>query len=247
VADRGRLAGLKRGMEFEAIVLAGGLGTRLRSLVSDRPKVMFEIGNRPFLEILLERMIPRGLRRAILTTGHLHPIIESYFGTQYRSVKIDYAVENQPLGTGGAVWKALQVASQEDVLVFNGDTLFDIDLSEFHRFHKETRADASIALKPMRNFDRYGTVELTNGRIRAFCEKRPTEEALINGGVYILNKPSMARLAMPERFSIETDFFEKYTTSFRICGYVSDAYFIDIGIPEDCERAQRELGAVSPK
>ena len=229
-------------MGFEAIVLAGGLGTRLRSIVVDRPKVMLEIGSRPFLEILLERMIPRGLHRAILATSHMHPIIESYFGTQFRGVKIDYAREDQPLGTGGAVWNALQTASEEDVLVLNGDTLFDIDLYDFHRFHKEIRADASIALKPMRNFDRYGTVELTNGRIKAFREKRPTKEALINGGVYLLNRASITKLVMPERFSIETDFFEKYTTRLRICGYVSDAYFIDIGIPEDCERARRELG-----
>jgi D-glycero-alpha-D-manno-heptose 1-phosphate guanylyltransferase len=226
---------------FEAIILAGGLGKRIRSVVNDRPKVMIEIAGRPFLQILLDRIISRGVRRVILATGHLHHNIEQYFGRQYRNVEIIYSREATPLGTGGAIWKALEAAEQQDVFSFNGDTLFDVDLRELYRFHKGSSADASMALKPMHHFDRYGTVQVEDGRITGFCEKRSAKEGLINGGVYLLNKPRLTQLPMPDNFSMETDFFEKYTAQLSLAGYVSDTYFIDIGVPEDYKRAQEEL------
>lgn len=230
-------------MGFEAVVLAGGLGTRIRSVAADRPKVMVEVGGRPFLEILLGRMMRRGLRRAILATGHMHEFIESHFGARFGDVEIAYSRETHPLGTGGAVWKALEAAAQEDVFVFNGDTFFDVDLGGFHSFHKSVGANASMALKPMRDFDRYGTVQVQGTRITGFREKQPAREGLINGGIYLLNRRSLAKLEMPEKFSIERDFFEGYAVRVYIGAYVCDGYFIDIGVPEDYARAQVELGA----
>jgi len=226
---------------FEAVILAGGLGTRIRSVVSDRPKVMIDVGGRPFLEILLERMMRRGLRRVILATGYMHERIESRFGARFGDVEIVYSRETHGLGTGGAVWKAIQAASQEDVFVFNGDTFFDIDLAAFHSFHKSAGADACMALKPMRGFDRYGTVQVEGTRITGFREKQPTGEGLINGGIYLLNRKNLAKLEMPETFSIEKDFFEKYAGQIHIGAFICDGYFIDIGIPEDYERARAEL------
>jgi D-glycero-alpha-D-manno-heptose 1-phosphate guanylyltransferase len=239
MADRDRIAGLGGG--FEAVVLAGGLGARIRSVAADRPKVMIEIAGRPFLEILLERLEAGGLTRVILATGYLHSMVESHFGTRFRNIEIVYARESQPLGTGGAVWNALRSATQDDVLVCNGDTFFDVDLRAFYQFHLSMKSDASMALKRMRNFDRYGTVQIDKERIVGFREKQPAQEGWINGGVYLLHRPSLRRFPMPGKFSIESDFFEKCVKQLRIGAFVSDAYFIDIGIPEDCARAQIEL------
>lgn len=227
---------------FEGIFLAGGLGTRMRARQAGKPKVMMEVGGRPFLEILLKHAMGCGLRRAILATGYRHECIESHFGNRFRDVEILYSRESRPLGTGGAVWKALRIASDEDVFIFNGDTFFDVDLAEFYAFHKSTGAGASMALKPMRDFDRYGTVEVEGDRITGFREKQRTARGLINGGIYLLNRRKLAAFAMPQAFSIETDFFEKYAAEIRIGAFIRDGYFIDIGVPEDYERAQREIG-----
>lgn len=226
---------------FEAIVLAGGLGTRISSVSSDRPKVMLDVGGRPFLEILLDWMAQKGVARAILATGHLRQFIEEHFGGRWGDLEIRYSVEDRPLGTGGAVWKALTMASLDDVFVFNGDSFFDVDLSGLHEFHQSIGADVTLALKPMHDFERYGTVELRDGRITAFREKKKIDAGLINGGVYLMNRRLVGRFDFPERFSLETDLFEKMVDDLIIGGYVRDGYFLDIGVPEDYARAQKEL------
>ncbi|MBZ5497868.1 MAG: nucleotidyltransferase family protein [Acidobacteriia bacterium] len=231
--------------EFEAIVLAGGLGTRIRSVASDRPKVMVDVGGRPFLEILLDRMAQNGVARTILATGHLHELIKEHFGERRGTMAIRYCVEDRPLGTGGAVWKALKMTSRNDVFVFNGDTFFDVDLPRFYEFHRSMRADLTLALKPLRNFERYGTVALDDGRITGFREKKKTAAGLINGGVYLLNRQGIERFVFPEEFSLETDFLEKMADEITIAGFVHDGYFIDIGVPEDYARAQQELPRIS--
>lgn len=228
---------------FEAIILAGGLGTRIRSLVADRPKVMVDVGGRPFLEMLLERAAHGGVTRAILATGYLHESVATHFGSRWGEIDIVYSIDDKPLGTGGAVWKALQAAARADVFVFNGDTFFDVDLRSFRQFHHSHRNDVTLALKPMRHFDRYGTVTLANGRVTGFHEKRFAEEGLINGGVYLINRRCAGRLMMPKTFSLEADLLEKKVDELKIGGYVSDGYFIDIGMPEDYGRAQRDLTA----
>jgi D-glycero-alpha-D-manno-heptose 1-phosphate guanylyltransferase len=226
---------------FEAIILAGGLGTRISSVLSDRPKVMLDVGGRPFLEILLDRMARKGVARAILATGHLRQFIEEHFGDRWGNLEICYSEEDRPLGTGGAVWKALTMASLDDVFVFNGDTFFDVDLSGLHEFHQSIGADITLALKPMHNFERYGTVDLRDARISGFREKKKTDEGLINGGVYLMNRRLAGRFDFPERFSLETDFLEKMADDIVIGGYIHDGYFLDIGVPEDYARAQKEL------
>jgi D-glycero-alpha-D-manno-heptose 1-phosphate guanylyltransferase len=226
---------------FEAIVLAGGLGTRISSVSSDRPKVMLDVGGRPFLEILLDWMAQKGVARAILATGHLRQFIEEHFGDRWGDLEIRYSMEDRPLGTGGAVWKALTMASLDDVFVFNGDSFFDVDLSGLHEFHQSIGADVTLALKPMHDFERYGTVVLRDGRITVFREKKQTDAGLINGGVYLMNRRLVGRFDFPERFSLETDLFEKMVDDLIIGGYVRDGYFLDIGVPEDYARAQKEL------
>lgn len=226
---------------FEAIVLAGGLGTRISSVLSNRPKVMLDVGGRPFLEILLGWIARNGVGRAILATCHLHQFIEEHFGDRWGDLEIRYSVEDRPLGTGGAVWKALTMVSLDDVFVFNGDTLFDVSLSELREFHRSMRADITLALKPMHNIERYGTVALKNGRITEFREKKKTAEGLINGGVYLMNRSLAGRFDLPERFSLETDFLERMVNDLTIGGYIHNGYFLDIGVPEDYARALREL------
>ena len=222
-------------------MLAGGLGTRLRDVVPDRPKAMVEVAGRPFLEILLDRMSRSGFAKIVLATGHLHEVIEQHFGRSWAGMELVYSVEDHPLGTGGAAWQALKLTSRSDVFLINGDTFFNVDFAALHRFHRSLGADVTLALKPMKNFDRYGTVELKDGRITGFREKTKTEEGLINGGVYLLSRQVSLGLSFPERFSIEMDFLEKKVGEITIGGFVQDAYFIDIGIPDDYARAQWEL------
>ncbi len=202
---------------------------------------MADVGGRPFLEILLDKLNRENVSRVILATGHLHQAISAHFGDRWRTTELDYSVEAQPLGTGGAVWKAMEIASQDDVFVLNGDTYFDIGLHELADFHQTCRADVTVALKPIRDIERYGTVQLDGGRIVGFREKRKTGEGLINGGVYLLSRRLTKRLALPEPFSLETDLLEKHLDEIIVAGLVRDGYFIDIGIPEDYARAQREL------
>jgi len=225
----------------EAIVLAGGLGTRLSSLLMDRPKAMIEVGGRPFLEIMLDRLAQSSVARVILATGHGRETIERHFGNCWGGIEIQYSVETLPLGTGGAVWKAMKSLSGEEALVLNGDTIFDVDLAALLSFHRAMAADVTLALKPMCDFDRYGTVECLDGRILAFHEKARMDRGLINGGVYVLNRELPGRYPFPESFSLERDFLEKMAGQIKIGGFIQDRYFIDIGIPEDYARARSEL------
>lgn len=225
-------------MEFDVIILAGGLGTRLRSVVADLPKCMAPVNGRPFLQILIDRLRRQGNGRIILSTGYLSAVIEAWVREKYPDPQISIIREDTPLGTGGAIRAALALSRAEDVLICNGDTLFDVDVSALFDHHREMNADCTVALKPMRNFERYGRVELgDDGWVRAFREKEPCAEGLINGGVYVLRRQSLLELDLPEKFSFE----EGYLSKHRIAGMVQDAYFIDIGIPEDFERAQMEI------
>jgi D-glycero-alpha-D-manno-heptose 1-phosphate guanylyltransferase len=225
-------------MTFDVIILAGGLGTRLRSVVADLPKCMAPVNGRPFLDILIERLRRQGAGRIILSTGYLSEVVEDWVRTHHPGEDILFSREETPLGTGGAILKALAFSEREDVLVCNGDTLFDVDVASLYTFHRSQGGECTIALKPMRDFERYGTVELgEDGWIRAFREKEPCQEGLINGGVYVINKASLLSESFPEKFSFEDGYLAKR----RIAGMVQDAYFIDIGVPEDFERAQREI------
>jgi len=225
-------------MEFDVIILAGGLGTRLRSVVSDLPKCMAPVNGRPFLQILIDRLRKQGNGRIILSTGYLSEVIEAWVREQYPDPQISIIREETPLGTGGAIRAALALSQAENVLICNGDTLFDVDVPALFNHHRQMKADCTVALKPMVNFDRYGRVELgEDGWIMAFREKEPCAEGLINGGVYVLRRQSLLQIDLPEKFSFE----EGYLSKHRIAGMVQNAYFIDIGIPEDFERAQLEL------
>lgn len=232
-------------MITEAIILAGGFGTRLKSAVPDIPKPMAIINDKPFLEYLLRYLIGQGINKAILSVGYKHEIIRDYFSHQYDSLEIVYCVEKQPLGTGGGIKKALEFLVGIDTFVLNGDTLFTINLRRFEELHFSHKSTISIALKLMTNFDRYGAVSIDEQHnVLCFEEKRQQHSGWINAGVYILNKNIFERAPAEDNFSFEIDFLAAYVNQLRPTGFPFDDYFIDIGLPEDYDRAQKDLKIV---
>jgi len=228
---------------MEAVILAGGLGTRLRSVVSELPKCMAPVAGKPFLWHLLRYLSSHGVTRVVLSVGYLREVIFDWIdknGAQF-PFEYDYAIEEQPLGTGGGIRLALSKCREEQVLVFNGDTFFDVNIDELVKFHGRCGAPISLALKPMENFDRYGAVELDGSYVTAFREKCPCATGVINGGVYCISRSLMDLSALPEKFSFETAVLERLADARRVCGFPQQGYFIDIGIPEDYARAQREM------
>ena len=225
---------------MECVVLAGGKGTRLRSVVSDLPKCMAPVAGRPFLAWLLDDLREAGFDHIILSLGYKHEAVEAWVASRPDRDSITCVVEEEPLGTGGGVRLALRQAREDAVFILNGDTFFGVDYPAMQAFHRQSGAQATLALKPLRDFDRYGEVTLDGeGRITAFREKRPCAEGLINGGVYLLQREALAE--MPDRFSLEKDYFEPHAESAGLAGFRSEGYFIDIGIPADYARAQRDF------
>jgi D-glycero-alpha-D-manno-heptose 1-phosphate guanylyltransferase len=227
----------------EAIILAGGFGTRLRQVVSEVPKPMAPVNGRPFLEYVFDYLKKYGIEHAVLSVGFMADPIRQHFGAEFNGISVGYALEHEPLGTGGAIKLAMDVCTSDHVLVLNGDTLFDVNLTAFERFHKENEAEVSIALRHLSHVDRYGTVKVNEEqRITGFAEKSAvTGEGYINGGIYLIDRRMFKELIFPDKFSVEKDFFELYYERLRMFGFASDSYFIDIGIPEDYQRAQNEL------
>ena len=225
---------------MEAVVLAGGLGTRLRSVVQDMPKCMAPVVGEPFLSYVLDWLSSFEITRVVLSVGYLKESIMEWVAARDYPFEIDYAVEETPLGTGGGIKLALSKCRERKVIVVNGDTFFPVDLDAI-----PFDAPITVALKPMTDFDRYGAVsvapDLIGGltRVVAFHEKAPVHKGLINGGVYALNGLDLS--SFPEKFSFEKDVLEPLAASGQVGGWVSDSYFIDIGIPEDYARAQTEL------
>jgi D-glycero-alpha-D-manno-heptose 1-phosphate guanylyltransferase len=232
---------------MEAIILAGGLGTRLRSAVPDLPKCMAPVNGKPFLYYVIHYLQAQGISTFILSLGYKSEVIIDYCKQTFSNVAIKYSIESEPLGTGGAIQLACELATGETVIATNGDTLFTVQLNQLLQFHQTHQSNCTLALKPMHHFDRYGVVELdTNGAISSFKEKQFYAQGLINGGFYVIEKAALKAAALPEKFSFEKDFLEKLYQQ-KIYGMPQDGYFIDIGIPEDFERAQIELNNLTDK
>jgi len=226
----------------EAIILAGGLGTRLRSVVEDIPKPMAEVCGRPFLCYILDFLHTQGIERVILSVGYKWEVIKDFFGSQYKNLELEYAIEDKPLGTGGGLKNALKYVCKEEVFVLNGDTFFDIDLNLFYNLHKSKNSKLSIALKKTENTERYGIVEIDeNNRIVSFLEKKKGGSGFINGGIYLLNKKFFNAVMQENNFSLEKDFLERYFREYEFFGFPFDGLFVDIGIPEDYEKAKNYL------
>jgi D-glycero-alpha-D-manno-heptose 1-phosphate guanylyltransferase len=227
----------------EAIVLAGGFGTRLQSVVSEVPKSMAPVNGRPFLEYLLDQLVSGGISKVILAVGYKSEVITSHFGAEYRSVPVEYSVENEPLGTGGAIRLALWKLQGKVALALNGDSILQMDYREMYARHVQKNADITLALRKVKNAGRYGSVTMNrSGRIMGFSEKNDLAlPGLINGGVYLINKLFLMEPEYRGKFSIEHDCFGRNYETARFFGYRTDGYFIDIGVPSDYLKASHDF------
>jgi len=226
----------------EAIILAGGLGTRLRDTVPDLPKCMAPVAGRPFLFYVINYLRSQGIEKFIFSLGYMHEIIEEYLSSNFSTLDYQCSIENEPLGTGGAILLACTKATEKQVAVTNGDTLYKANLHNAAIYHMHHMAECTLLLKPMTDFDRYGVVETDKEKlVTSFKEKQYYKEGNINGGLYLLDAGRFMDEEFPQKFSFEKDYLEKLYNQRRIYGLTDDSYFIDIGIPEDFNRAKTEL------
>lgn len=234
-------------MITEAVILAGGLGTRLREAVPDLPKSMAPVAGRPFLSYVIDYLRLQGIEHILFALGYKHEIIRQYLKKYYPSLYYTCVIEEEPLGTGGAIQLALQQARSSAVAVTNGDTLFRIDLRAMEEVHKQNQAVCTMALKPMQHFERFGAVTINDqAEVSSFQEKQYFREGLINGGFYLIDRDRFLSHGFPLKFSMEKDFLEKEVGKRKIFGSVQDGYFIDIGIPGDFEKAQHDFKTTPP-
>lgn len=226
---------------MEAIVLAGGLGTRLAARLDGIPKPMAPVAGRPFLEIVLGQLKKAGYVRVVLSVGHLHPVIESHFGAVYRGLNVDYAIEQQPLGTGGAIRRALGRTVEDDVLVLNGDTFLEVDYKAMAATQTAQGTALTMAVTWREDVGRYGGVRLEGDRVAGFEEKGRTGAGWINAGSYIVRRDLRWPAGLPEKFSFERDFLMLEIARLRPAAFRSEGIFLDVGVPEDLDRAQTAL------
>ena len=224
----------------EALILAGGLGTRLRPVVSDRPKPVAEVAGRPFLERLLEQLGRYAYTRAVLCVGYQADQIRSRLGDRFGAIELVYSWENTPLGTAGALRQAVDQVVGSDILAMNGDSFCDMDLNAFAAAHRRFAGTATVAVLHRDDRSRAGTVELdAKGRVVG-VQPRPTTASagLINAGVYAFRREALLSLAPGQKLSLEEDVFPGWADCGSLFGWRVGADFIDIGTPETYRAAQ---------
>jgi len=225
----------------EVIILAGGFGTRLRAVISDVPKPLAPVAGQPFLHWVLEHLAVQGMRRVILATGYLAETVEQAFGSYYAGLSVDYSVEAEPLGTGGAIALATQRLQGGSAHVVNGDTFLHYSPQALEA-SVTGESDIGVALAHVPDVTRYGSVSIEASRVRAFSEKGHHGAGWINAGCYFLTARAIAALPTG-KFSFETDVLHSGVQRSSIAAFTETTGFIDIGIPEDYLRAQQLFGA----
>ena len=231
---------------MEAIVLAGGSGTRLRGVIDDLPKPMAPVAGRPFLAFVLDRLVAGGVRTAILAVGYRHEAIRRHFGDLYRGLALRYSVESEPLGTGGALRLACEQASAHELCVFNGDTYLEIDLRAMLAAHAGAAAELSMAIHEVPDASRYGALEVTGDVVFGMREKGHAGPGWINAGVYVIGSELRARFPDRKAFSFESDLLMPEMASIRPRAFRAAGLFIDIGVPHDYARAASLLSTPAP-
>ena len=230
---------------MKAVVLCGGLGTRLGLLTKDMPKPLLNVAGRPFIAHVLDRIVHPEITGLVLAAGFQWTKLRDYIGDNWNGLPVQYSVETEALGTGGAIKKAFASISEQESLIVNGDTLFDIDILKFIHFAKGSNAVACLALRQVEDCSRYGRVTTDkNGRIMSFGEKGHPGSGLINGGIYYLRNHALEEISF-KTFSFETSFLQEKYLKESIYGLPFEDYFVDIGIPDDLNRAQKELLALN--
>jgi len=223
---------------MEAIVLAGGLGTRLRAVVGELPKPMAPVAGRPFLEILLDRLAGQGIDAVVLSVGYKAPMIQAHFGEAYKGMAIRYAVEPEPLGTGGACRLAWKQVCGPRAFVLNGDTYVELDYAAVARCHQQQSRPMTMVVTPAPDEDRYDGVTVADGLVRGMASSGRSHAGYINAGVYLVERALLDDPNFAACRSLERDFLEPHVASLRPAAYVADSLFIDIGVPADYRRAQ---------
>jgi D-glycero-alpha-D-manno-heptose 1-phosphate guanylyltransferase len=225
---------------MKAVILCGGLGTRLGELTRGTPKPMLPVAGRPFIAHVLDHVGVAGVDEIVLAAGFAWETLRDYVGETWRKIPVGYSVEPRPLGTGGALRLAMNTAGIDRALVLNGDTLFRMDIAQFIAEADED-AETCMSLRTVPDCSRYGRVVLDSaGRVTSFGEKGFSGPGLINAGVYIQKRSALEEFR-DGPFSLETDYLAVRFNRALFAGYVQNAYFIDIGVPEDLDRARREL------
>lgn len=230
----------------EVIILAGGFGTRLKSVVSDLPKCLAEVSEKPFLSFILDSLINYNYNHFVFSLGYKSECIIDFIETNYPQLNVSYSIENNPLLTGGAIRLALEKCREQNVLIINADTYYGFNLNKFLSFHIDQKSDISIALKYMENFDRYGVVKFDeNNKIDSFEEKKFQKSGYINCGYILINKNILMNMPLNIPFSLEKDFLFLNLSKLKVLAFVANAYFIDIGIPEDFIKANIDFKGIS--
>lgn len=229
---------------MEAIVLAGGFGTRLREVVPDLPKPMAPVSGRPFLEILLSSLASKGFSRVVLSLGFMAEKIVHHFGSHFSGLEIVYEIENTPLGTGGAVRQAMHLCGSDHVYILNGDTFLDLEVAAVEAHWLQHRSPIIVA-REVPDTSRYGRLEVAGGRVVGFSEKGVVGPGLINAGFYVLPIHLLDGFSLGRPFSLEVNFLANSVKTDRFDLFVTHGHFIDIGVPEDYARAQVELSEFS--
>jgi len=224
----------------EAVVLAGGLGSRLRTVVADVPKPMAPVAGRPFLTYLLDYLMSQGIRRVVLSVGYRHEAITAFFGKTYGTIEIVYSIEDEPLGTGGGIALALAKVESSVVFVLNGDTFLKLDYRAMAGLANEDRDDftLAVALREVDDTSRYGRAILEGDYLLGFAASGTAEPGLINAGVYLMSARIFGNFGYPARFSFEKDFLERRASHIRPRVFRCNVPFIDIGIPDALRDAQ---------
>ncbi|MDP9128487.1 MAG: nucleotidyltransferase family protein [Pseudomonadota bacterium] len=231
------------GIDRCAVILAGGLGTRLRAAVPDMPKVLAPVAGRPFLEHVLAYLERNEFTYIVLAVGYRSSDILNTFGERFGKMTLAYSVEDRPLGTGGALWRAAQLLpAGKDFFVLNGDTFAEVDFRQMENALTEKGTDLVLAVRPMPDTGRYGRVEADAGhRVIGFREKEVGRAGVINAGTYLMRSDLPRRLSFPEAFSLEVDLLQSKCGSLQMRAAPTSGTFIDIGIPADYEKANREF------
>lgn len=234
-----------------ALILAGGLGTRLRSAYAAGPKTLAPVGTRPFLDYLLNWLHRQGVEEVILCVGYKRSPIQKYVGSGKKwGLRVRYSIERSPLGTAGAVKKAAEMLEGKNVFVINGDTFLDVNLREMSAFHRVQKGWATLAVARVADTGRFGTLRLdSRSRVTLFVEKRssdtgdgfPGATRQINGGVYLFENKLFSIIPIGRPVSLEKEVFPRLLLKKRLFGFVTGGYFLDIGVPDDFRRAQSEL------
>lgn len=228
---------------MRAIILAGGQGIRLRPVIPDVPKPMAPIRNKPFLVYLLDYLQTQGFTQVTLSLGYQASVIRDYFQDQYGLLKLDYVIEKNPLGTGGAIVKALRTIkiTSEPIFVLNGDTFLEVNFKAMYEFHQQQASLITMAVCRVDDASRYGRVSVENNRVVSFHEKGESGSGLINAGVYLLDSRVLNQFKIDAAFSFEKDFLMSSVNCIAISAFITEDYFIDIGVPEDYSRAEGEM------